>query len=63
MYSLLMRIPTGLEPLRKKFEEHVKRSGLAAVLRVMPAPALTTEAGKQDILVSRLAFSVSGGCN
>jgi cullin 1 len=31
MYTLLSRIPEGLEPLRKKFEEHVKRTGLAAV--------------------------------
>jgi cullin 1 len=31
MYSLLSRIPEGLEPLRRKFEEHVKRTGLAAV--------------------------------
>lgn len=31
MYALLSRIPEGLEPLRKKFEEHVKRAGLAAV--------------------------------
>jgi cullin 1 len=31
MYTLLARIPEGLEPLRKKFEAHVKRAGLAAV--------------------------------
>ncbi|KIP06829.1 hypothetical protein PHLGIDRAFT_72117 [Phlebiopsis gigantea 11061_1 CR5-6] len=31
MYALLARIPEGLEPLRKKFEEHVKRAGLGAV--------------------------------
>ncbi|TFY78525.1 hypothetical protein EWM64_g5483 [Hericium alpestre] len=30
MYALLSRIPEGLEPLRKKFEEHVKRAGLAS---------------------------------
>jgi len=51
MYSLLMRIPNGLEPLRKKFEEHVKRSGLAVVQKVMPAPGAKAEAGKQEILV------------
>ncbi len=27
MYALLARIPDGLEPLRKKFEEHVKKTG------------------------------------
>lgn len=31
MYALLARIPEGLEPLRKRFEEHVKKAGLAAV--------------------------------
>nr|POF02094.1 cullin-1 [Quercus suber] len=34
MYKLLARIPDGLEPLRKRFEEHVKRAGLLAVQRV-----------------------------
>jgi len=52
MYGLLIRIPNGLEPLRKKFEEHVKRSGLAAVQKVLPAPGAVTEAGKAEILVS-----------
>lgn len=31
MYSLLARIPEGLDPLRKRFEEHVKKVGLAAI--------------------------------
>jgi cullin 1 len=35
MYSLLARIPEGLEPLRKKFEEHVKKCGLAAVAKLV----------------------------
>jgi cullin 1 len=35
MYALLARIPDGLEPLRNKFEEHVKRAGLAAVARLV----------------------------
>lgn len=35
MYALLARIPEGLEPLRKRFEEHVKRSGLAAVTKLV----------------------------
>lgn len=42
MYALLARIPEGLEPLRKKFEEHVKKAGLAAVLK------LTGEGAKSD---------------
>ena len=35
MYSLLSRIPEGLEPLRRKFEDHVKRTGLAAVAKLV----------------------------
>jgi cullin 1 len=35
MYSLLSRIPEGLEPLRRNFEEHVKRTGLAAVSKLV----------------------------
>lgn len=34
MYSLLSRIPEGLEPLRKKFENYVNRAGLSAVKRL-----------------------------
>ena len=35
MYALLARIPEGLEPLRKKFEEHVKKAGLTAVSKLV----------------------------
>ena len=52
MYHLLYRIPNGLEPLRKKFENHVKRAGLEAVQKVLPAPGAVSEAGKAEILVS-----------
>jgi cullin 1 len=48
MYSLLSRIQDGLEPLRSKFEEHVKASGLNAVSKVIPE-------GGIDALV-RVAF-------
>ncbi|KAM7190732.1 Cullin-1 [Rhypophila sp. PSN 637] len=34
MYGLLSRIPDGLEPLRAKFETHVRNAGLAAVAKV-----------------------------
>ena len=34
MYMLLNRVPDGLEPLRTRFEAHVRRQGLAAVERV-----------------------------
>ena len=45
MYALLSRIPEGLEPLRKKFEEHVKRAGLASVAKLVG-----DEAGGSDAL-------------
>lgn len=34
MYSLLSRIAGGLDPLRAKFENHVRKAGLAAVAKV-----------------------------
>ncbi|KAK4541634.1 hypothetical protein LTR36_007778 [Oleoguttula mirabilis] len=34
MYKLLARIPDGLEPLRNRFENHVRRAGLLAVDKV-----------------------------
>ena len=34
MYKLLYRVHDGLEPLRNKFEAHVRKSGLAAVEKV-----------------------------
>jgi cullin 1 len=36
MYNLLCRIPEGLEPLRTRFEAHVKKSGLAAIEKMSP---------------------------
>lgn len=37
MYSLLSRIMDGLEPLRAKFETHVRKAGLAAVEKIQSA--------------------------
>jgi len=34
MYNLLSRIPDGLEPLRTRFEAHVRKAGLAAIAKV-----------------------------
>ena len=34
MYSLLSRIPDGLDPLRSRFEAHVRKAGLSAVAKV-----------------------------
>lgn len=34
MYNLLARIPDGLDPLRTRFEAHVRKAGLAAIAKV-----------------------------
>jgi cullin 1 len=34
MYTLLARIPDGLDPLRVNFESHVRKAGLGAVERI-----------------------------
>lgn len=62
MYNLLHRIPDGLDPLRARFEEFVKRVGLNAVERVVTedkepvrlASFVFVEAGeKQSVLTIR----------
>ena len=35
MYSLLSRIPDGLEPLQNKFPDHVAKMGLAAISKLV----------------------------
>ena len=35
MYTLLSRIPEGLEPLRKRFEAHVKQAGLSSISKLI----------------------------
>lgn len=35
MYALLARIPDGLEPLRKRFEGHVKQAGLSSIVKIV----------------------------
>jgi cullin 1 len=54
MYSLLSRIPEGLEPLRRKFEEHVKRTGLAAVSKLVGTDAAAIEALEPKAYVDAL---------
>lgn len=43
MYSLLSRIPEGLEPLRKNFGVHVKHSGLNSISRLIGEAQSTVE--------------------
>lgn len=54
MYNLLHRIDQGLDPLRTRFEEHVKKAGLDAVERVLNPE-------KEGDVVSCLAVSRSIG--
>ena len=54
MYSLLSRIPEGLEPLRRKFEEHVKRTGLAAVSKLVGTDPAAIEALEPKAYVDAL---------
>jgi cullin 1 len=35
MYALLNRIPHGLDPLRERFEAHVKKAGTDAIERIV----------------------------
>ncbi|KAK6991786.1 ubiquitin-protein ligase [Favolaschia claudopus] len=46
MYALLARIQDGLEPLRKKFESHVKAAGLSAVSALVGSES--AKAGAED---------------
>lgn len=34
MYTLLSRIKDGLDPLRTRFEQHVKRAGLSTIEKI-----------------------------
>ncbi|KAJ7804409.1 ubiquitin-protein ligase [Mycena olivaceomarginata] len=48
MYALLARIPEGLEPLRKKFEAHVKAAGLGAVAALVGGSDSAAAKDKDD---------------
>jgi cullin 1 len=43
MYSLLSRIPEGLDPLRTRFEEHVRKAGLSAIEKIADQGGETME--------------------
>ena len=40
MYALLARIPEGLDPLRVRFETHVRKAGLGAIERIAQQEAV-----------------------
>lgn len=46
MYGLLSRIPEGLEPLRKRFEDHVRRAGLGAIEKLTAKPDANDPVGE-----------------
>lgn len=51
MYMLLSRVPEGLEPLRTRFEVHVRKQGFAAVERIEAGSAATAapkKAGEEE---------------
>jgi cullin 1 len=54
MYTLLSRIQEGLEPLRKKFEEHVKKAGLAAVSKLVGEAGANIDALDPKVYVDAL---------
>jgi cullin 1 len=41
MFLLLSRIPSGLDPLRERFEAHVKKAGIDSVERAVGSSATT----------------------
>lgn len=43
MFSLLLRIPNGLDPLRARFEAHVRKAGLSAIEKIADESAETLE--------------------
>jgi cullin 1 len=54
MYSLLSRIPEGLEPLQKKFEQHIEKTGLAAISKLVGEAGSSTESLDPKIYVDAL---------
>ena len=48
LYGFLARNPDDLEPLRNKFEEHVKRAGLTAVSRIVGKGGVVREVTLKD---------------
>jgi len=54
MYALLARIPEGLEPLRKKFEEHVKRAGQQAISKLVGEGGANVDSLEPKVYVDAL---------
>ena len=54
MYSLLSRIPEGLEPLQKRFEEHVEQTGVATISKLVREPGSSAESLDPKVYVDAL---------
>jgi len=54
MYSLLSRIPDGLEPLQKKFADHVEKIGLTAISKLVGELDSSTELLDPKVYVDAL---------
>ena len=54
MYNLLHRIPAGLDPLRDRFETHVKNAGLETVDKVVSADKAAGEVVRHSNLLTAL---------
>lgn len=54
MYALLSRIPEGLEPLRKRFETHVKNAGLSSVSKLVGEGGETVDSLDPKVYVDAL---------
>ncbi len=59
MYALLALIPNRLGPFYKKFEEHVKKTGLNAVVKLFGEPGAGGEAGAGAETLDLNAYVVS----
>ena len=54
MYSLLSQIPEGLEPLQKKFADHVEKIGLATISKVVGELGSNTKSLDPKVYVDAL---------
>ncbi|GJJ68520.1 cullin 1 [Entomortierella parvispora] len=54
MFSLLLRIPEGLDPLRARFEAHVRKAGLSAIEKIAAESAESPDSLEPKVYVDAL---------
>ncbi|KAG0050195.1 hypothetical protein BGZ83_005027 [Gryganskiella cystojenkinii] len=54
MFSLLLRIPEGLDPLRARFEAHVRKAGLSAIEKIAAESAESPDSLEPKVYVDSL---------